>query len=334
MRARPADARLAGGRGRQVVHPGGPAIKAVAVCMAMSSAAFAAPPRFATSVIEYRPAPGQFVNDPNYNNPIKALGVPVGGGTTNGDTTKVVTLGGFGGTITLGFSGTVFDLPGNPMGMDAIVFGNAFWTGGNAKMRFGEAAVIEICLDLNRNGVPDDGWYVIPGSHILDPRTQRQGGKFILPDDPFGFAPIINPRTDGLELFYGYGDCTPVLLLGDMNADNVIDDWGIMAERFYTTPDDPLTVGITPGSGGGDAFDIGWAVHPETGQQARLPGFDFIRITTGVDQSNGPLGEISAEIGGVSSVAPVGTSRGQIVIGQGYDGSKRPDAQGRSGGRP
>ena len=70
-------------------------------------------------------------------------------------------------------------------------------------------------------------------------------------------------------------------------------------------PDDPFTVGITPGSGGGDAFDIAWAVDPVTDERVFLDGFDFIRITTGADGDAGQFGEVSTEIGGVASVAAV-----------------------------
>lgn len=296
------DARLAAGRGRQVVHPGGPALLAVLASVAPS---LADPPRFAVTVHQYQPAPGQFIDDPDYNNPARALGPPVGAGTANGDTTKVVSLGGFGGSITLGFAASVPDNPTNPFGLDCIVFGNAFWTGGNPKLRFAEAAVIEISRDDNRNRIPDDRWYLIPGSHIVDPQGQMQDGHYILPDDPFSFAPIYNPRTDGLELFYGYGDSTPVLLLGDLNADNVVDVPDMTPEEFYTVADDPFTVGILPGSGGGDAFDIAWAIDPVTGQPARLTAFDFIRISTGPEAENGPLGEMSTEISGVSVVDPL-----------------------------
>ena len=75
-------------------------------------------------------------------------------------------------------------------------------------------------------------------------------------------------------------------------------------EDFYTVPDDPFEVGITPGSGGGDAFDVAWAIDPASGQSAELDGFDFIRITNGVNYVVEGLGEISPEIGGVADVAP------------------------------
>jgi hypothetical protein len=76
------------------------------------------------------------------------------------------------------------------------------------------------------------------------------------------------------------------------------------AEAFYTVPDDPFTVGISDESGGGDAFDIAWAIDVETGQPSGLPGFDFIRITNPTDVILPFFNEKSPEIDGVADAAP------------------------------
>jgi len=287
---------------------------------------------FASIMIDYTPAPGFFINDVAFNDPSKALGAPVGGGTSSQDNTKLVTLGGFGGSITLGFSQTVLDHPGNPFGMDAIVFGNAFWSSNDPTRRFAEAGHIEISLDANGNGLADDAWYVIPGSSLPsvpdtvwrtqtwddDPNTTQippefvedypdpmffpgigstyTTGAFELPPE-FSTSVLINPQGPGAteETHWGYADVSPTLTLPG----------GMTPEDFFTTPDDPMAVGVSPGSGGGDAFDIAWAVDPVTGVAANLPGFDFIRITTAVQFDTGSFGEISTEIGGVADVRPV-----------------------------
>ncbi|MFH0980137.1 MAG: hypothetical protein V2A79_01180 [Planctomycetota bacterium] len=290
---------------------------------------------FAATVVGFSPAPGQFVNEPSFNDPDKALGAPSGGGTHNADNTKLVSLGGFGGSITLKFDHTVWDDPANPRCLDAIVFGNAYWVGYNSNLHWAECGYVEISRDLNSNGQADDPWYLIPGSHITDLEGQwetqtwddigdvthppdnpnwippgcsgtwdTQGYR--LPADVFDVPPLINPN--GLEAteegIYGYADFTPVLILGDLDADNTIDDPEMSPEEFYTVPDDPLEVGITPGSGGGDAFDIAWAIDPATGEPAGLDGFDFIRVTNGVNHVTQDVGEVSSEIGGVADVAP------------------------------
>lgn len=73
-------------------------------------------------------------------------------------------------------------------------------------------------------------------------------------------------------------------------------------------PDDPLKVGVSPGSGGGTAFALRWAVDPDTGQPANLDRFDFIRITTAVDYQSPIFGQIATALGGVADVRPVYTA--------------------------
>ncbi len=289
-------------------------------------------------MLEYAPAPGQFINNPAFNDPTAALGPPLGSGTAAPNNESVVSLGGFGGSITLGFDQTVMDHPHNPFGLDAIVFGNAFYPGGDPARRFAEAGIIEISRDVNGNGLPDDPWYVIrgsslpqvpgagytqpwdndPGSSIppanvgwypdpwfypdIGPSYQTTG--YLLPA-AFHAVPLMNPGgVTAPQAYYGYADLSPTLVLGDLNADNTVDDPSLTPEEFYTRPDNPFVVGILPGSGGGDAFDIAWAVDPMTGHPANLDGFDFIRIRTGVNTQSGILGEISTEVNAVAAVTP------------------------------
>ena len=309
--------------------------KAVPFLVALATAEVVGSP-FAVSVLEFKPAPGQFVNVTEFNDPGAALGSPQGGGTSAADNTSVVSLGGFGGSITLGFDHTVEDDPFNPFGMDAIVFGNAFFLGGDRDRHWAECATIEISLDVNCNGLADDPWYLIPGSHIADPAGQffvqtwddniadgtfppstaswippGESGEwttegYLLPQELFGQLPVVNPESTGdAEGIFGYAEYSPTLILGDTDADDVVDDATITPEVFYTAPDDPTTTGITLGSGGGDAFDIAWAIDPLTGLPAGISGFDFIRITNGVNAIVGILGELSPEIEAVADVTAI-----------------------------
>ena len=49
------------------------------------------------------------------------------------------------------------------------------------------------------------------------------------------------------------------------------------------------------------AIDIDWAVNSK-GEKVHLPGVDFIKVYTGVNQENGWLGECSTEICGVEDL--------------------------------
>ncbi len=283
----------------------------------------------------YRPAPGQFVNGPGatgevFNDPSAALGAPIGGGTSAPDNSKLVSLGGFGGSLTLRFDETVIDDPCNAFGLDAIVFGNTFWASGAPGSGRTEPGVIEISRDLNGNGIADEPWYLIappagplppvPDDALVvatwdnDPNTATPPADTSwYPDDAiYAFVPPGVPssyQTAGWLLptgttGAGLADQSPVLLLGDLDADDVVDDPGLAPGAFYTRPDNPWTPGITPGSGGGDAFDIAWAVDPATGAAANLDGFDFVRIRTGEDAVQFPFGERSTEVGAVADARP------------------------------
>ncbi len=281
----------------------------------------------------YVPAPGQFVNDPLFNDPSRALGAPAGGGLLQPDNTSLVSLGGFGGSIVLGFSTPVIDDPCNPFGLDAIVFGNAFFVAGNAERKWAEPGIIEISVDANGNGQPDDTWYPVRFPTLAQPPVD--GLASVTWDDDAGTALppalaswfpstapaglfttttydlgvtlsgfVLENSNETFEDFFALTDLTPTLLLGDLDADNVVEDPSLDPAAFYTRPDNPRVVGVTPGSGGGDAFDIAWAIDPATGEPAQLPSFDFVRISTSVDRVVGPLGEVSTEVDAVADVSP------------------------------
>ena len=280
---------------------------------------------FATAVIEFAPAPGQYVNDPYYNDPSKALGRPYGDGFVEPGESSLVTLGGFGGYVVLGFEQTVRDDPANPFGLDAIVYGNAFWVSGNPNRRWAECGFIEISRDVNSNGLADDLWYLIRGSHITDLTGQYEEQTwdvyiaeptypppdvlwlppgatgvwttegYRLPPEIFETIIVENPNGEDAEkeAIFGYADFSPT---EDLPT-------GKTAEVFYARPDNPFKVGLTPGCGGGDGFDVAWAIDPATGEAANLDGFDHVRITTALNLIDLPFGELSTEIDAVADVA-------------------------------
>lgn len=312
---------------------------------------------FATRVLAYDPAPGQFVRSSDYNDPSRALGAPVGGGLYAADNSKVVTLGGFGGSITLGFDAPIVNLPPtaeNPRGLDFILFGNAFFITVDGEYRFAEAAVVEVSADINHNGLADDPWYLIPGSALAGgpwPRARvsktwdtnvadatyspasaawiplsRSGtwttSAYLLPTSQFTTPVYFGVSGIGAALgTWGYADCSPTLALGDIDGDGVIDDPAADPTVFYTRPSDPITPpsgGVATGSGGGDAFDITWAVDPSTGQPAGLTQVDFVRVTTAVDAIVPFFGEVSSEVSGVARVLVLGRANAaDIAYGDG-----------------
>ncbi len=124
-------------------------------------------PYFA-KVFDYNPAPGQFVNElPPYEegDTYKDMLGKVGDWLI-GDDTYMITLGGWGGSVTLGFDHTIVNVKGK---CDFRVNGNAFGSNkGRPDAPFGgscEPGIIMVAYDKNKNGQPDeDEWYEIKGS--------------------------------------------------------------------------------------------------------------------------------------------------------------------------
>jgi len=239
---------------------------------------------------------------PGFYAPDNALGPPMGGGAATPGNTKIHSIGTAGSSIVLRFDTPIEDDPANPMGLDFIVFGNSFYVGGNPQRRWQEPGLVEIMEDHNNNGQPDGVWYRIPGSRNLGPGVQASG--IANPSPPMvGIGGVVNansldgdPQTDDQEYDWGYADMSPVI---QPYLDN------------YMRPDDPFTVGLSPGSGGGDAFDIAWAVD-EDGNPAGLTRFHFIRITTLVQGD--AVGPVTTEVGAVGAVAPLLDSDGDGIL--------------------
>jgi prepilin-type N-terminal cleavage/methylation domain-containing protein/prepilin-type processing-associated H-X9-DG protein len=157
---------------------------------------------------------------------------------------------------------------------------------------------------VNGNGLADDPWYLIPGSRGLS----YAGGVVPTIVEPAGAG---NEEV-GEELYLAGAIANPNWLDGDTANDETEFNWGYAelnptlapVDDNYVRPDDPRTVGVTPGSGGGDAFDIAWAIDA-SGALANRASFDFIRLTTLVDRNLQSVGEASSEVNAVADVAPV-----------------------------
>lgn len=218
--------------------------------------------------------------------------------------------------------------------LDFTVYGNAIYSGSSPRSHWSEPAYIMVMKDENGNGLPDDAWYLVPGDHL--PGYQEGGEESTIHRTDAGYAPsnkaqypvaayfptypdsttftafrfdaelestFTVPSGEYLEIAVGYADHSPTLVRGDLNSDNDASDPGecsnVSAAAFYAAPDNPFLVGVSPGSGGGDAIDISWAVDPETGNPADLDEIHFVKIVNGLSAADGVLGELSAEIDGV-----------------------------------
>lgn len=280
---------------------------------------------YITRVHEYRPAPGQFVNElPEYS---------------EGDTEEtmrqkaedclaynagtMVSLGGYGGYIVVGFDHTIVNRPGE---YDFKVLGNAFYSTGAAGGSGGssEPGIVMVSADVNGNGIPDDAWYELAGSEYHKEETVKNYGiTYYRPDENKTPVPGTDPSiTDSTyvrwtdnqggegylsKLTYHKQAYYPQWLSGETLsfqgtrlADNAVDESG-NGSYYVLYAYDWGYADNHPNDSEKSNFNIDWAVDAE-GNPVHLQGIDFIKIYTGVNQFNGWLGECSTEVAGVTDL--------------------------------
>ncbi|GAB3419546.1 hypothetical protein [Niabella aquatica] len=124
---------------------------------------------YITQVLDFLPAPGQFVNElPRYaEGDTHEDMVKKAGQSLKGENASMVSLGGWGGYVVFGFDHTIVNVAGR---RDFRILGNAFAAASNPNpdAPFGgscEPGIIMVAYDKNKNGKPDDDeWYEIKGS--------------------------------------------------------------------------------------------------------------------------------------------------------------------------
>lgn len=132
---------------------------------------------YITKVFDFMPAVGQFTNVlPSYEegDTQEKMNQKVLDAIGNGNR-SMISLGGFGGYVTVGFDHTIENKPGL---RDFRVLGNAFYSAANPNPDAPvggscEPGVIMVAYDKNKNGMPDDDeWYEIAGSAHNDPEGE------------------------------------------------------------------------------------------------------------------------------------------------------------------
>jgi len=264
-----------------------------------------------TRLFEYFPAPGQFINLPYLGTPEAAHNITIADN-------QLVSLGSFGGSITLGFSAPVYNHPDHPYGIDFTIFGNAF--PGSS-----EPGIVWVMKDLNNNGLPDDRWYQIAGSEYFNPLTKQhyrlkwksaRDGSAVWTDEANNTGTLrknefhLQSYYPEQEVFCEYPPDSVVFegphlgIFASTSDEKTIlpplafgyaDNMGMVRNTALTVPDNPYTPEVQEGCGG-DPIDISWAVD-SAGKYVDLDRIDFIKITTGSLMITGQLGELSTEVG-------------------------------------
>ena len=294
---------------------------------------------YITQVFDYRPAPGQFVNKlPKYEDGdtqetmnAKALAA------IGADKRQMITLGSYGGYVTVGFDHTIENKEGL---RDFRIIANAFYADANPDPnapRGGscEPGIIMVAYDLNDNGKPDDDeWYEIAGSSHIDatkeafyPKAKAAGKDvnfyfqnynltytkpssepdkedyttYISWTDNKGGKGYLPKNTFHSQPYYPQWITDEVMRFhGSRLPQNGVDESG--EGNYFVLYRFGFGYADNAANNEADAaIDIDWAVDKE-GKPVNLPGVDFIKIYCGVNQVNGWLGECSTEITGVEDL--------------------------------
>ncbi|MFB9056753.1 hypothetical protein ACFFU9_08365 [Mariniflexile ostreae] len=244
---------------------------------------------YVSQLIEYLPAPGQFINK-NPGNIASAESIIGKKGS--------VTLGAWGGAVSYAFDHTVIN---NADEDDFIIYGNASST-------FSEPGVIYVMQDENANGLADDTWYEIKGSAHAEEGTLRDYKvTYFRPETVEGdVAWEDNKGNTGVVLKSAFHKQAyyPEWITEDSYtiSGTLLSDMNIDRSNPSMITSAPFDYGYADNTPGGDKINIADAVD-EAGNAVHLSGIDFIKIQTGIQANMGWLGELSTEVAGVADLS-------------------------------
>lgn len=249
---------------------------------------------FVAEIVEYKPAPGQFINTSLGD---AAAARSIVGSAKNG----MVSLGGYGGYIIMGFDHSIINAGS---AHDFAVYGNAYE--GSS-----EPGIVMVSQDANGNGVADDAWYELAGSE----HANAVKGYSIVYTNPKAAADV--PWTDNkgasgavLQNSFHAQEYFPLFLkdketlsftgtrLPDNKGTNS-NGWVVLKAFAWGYADN---FSAEYAEKGYNTFDIDWAVTA-TGEKANLKAIDFIKVYNGLNQDGGQIGETSTEIAGAADLA-------------------------------
>lgn len=277
-----------------------------------------APSAFANKVLEYLPAPSQFMNTSTtaYKEGYTAEDVRKYAEEKLKDPDLcLISLGAYGGYITVGFDHTVPNVPGK---FDLKISGNASYDafgtllgkpGGSS-----EPGIVWVSKDANANGLADDEWYELAGSEYSSPATIKDYTiTYYRPsssEDDVRWTD--NQGNEGYVRrndFYPKNSYYPAWI----EAETIAFHGSRLKDNAVNEPREGMPehwVGYCYPYGYADnhpnnkeecKFKIDWAVDKD-GKTVALDGIDFVRIYTAVNQSCGWTGEISTEIQAVEDL--------------------------------
>jgi len=282
---------------------------------------------YITRIFDFDPAPGMFANDIHKDGNTKEDVVKTALGRINETNVGyLLDLGGFGGSIVVGFDHTVVNVPGTS---DFRVYGGDVTNPTGTKANPPAPGLIFVAYDKNKNGKPDaDEWYEIIGSQHAKSTTVKDF-KITYKKKAVG-EPLVTssalwtdyehvycenskgekyylPRPRGKKEFYPlWASQTSVSYEGlKLDVDFKTARAGQTTLWYSTPPEWGYVNAINPD------IDIDWAVD-KNGNKANLPGIDFIKVVNCVSE---PMGLCQQQ----SSMATVFAGAGDLHIVKKYN---------------
>jgi len=249
----------------------------------------------------------------------------------------LLSLGHFGGYISVKYNEPIKNDPKNPYGVDFTIYGNSFGGSGAS-----EPGNVWVSKDGNK-------WYLLAGSDYFDNNTIRDykvtykrsvavhnGFQQSIYEDNLGSVFPINPNTFNNGYAYPMKNYYPLYNWKDGEEDQMIfkgplllsaafDPYGSASAAFpawgyvdvhangtvggtfgnpYTLSYGIPTVTGTNGNGSyGNGFDISWAIDEETGKSVELDEISYIKVATASHIYAGAIGEKSTEITAILRVS-------------------------------
>ena len=268
--------------------------------------------RYATQVFEYTPAPGQYINDTQTGGMPSDMTDPREAALWASQRLEkklFVSLGSFGGFITVGFDHEVYNSHDD---YDFAIFGNAFLdasgSGGSS-----EPGIVYVMEDSNSNGIPDDTWYELRGSDYYEPSTIHGYSVTYFrpsaPGQPVEWRDDLGDTgtIDYLKSFHKQDYYYPAWIKGDSYtltgtrlASRTAADpqTGFMANNPFAwgyadnMGEDNTSLDGMPQA---NRFRISDAVDAE-GNPVEIKAIKFVKVQTGVLSKAGSLGEVSTEV--------------------------------------
>ncbi len=279
-------------------------------------------------VLEYSPAPGQFVNEvPWWEDGWTAEDILAEAqlniaGTASDPMPGMISLGSFGGYVIFVFDHPVVNVEDE---YDFKIFGNAIRSDKNGDGGSSEPGIVMVSVDVNGNGIADDPWYELAGSEYSAAATfhnyrityyRPENDKVATPDpdnsaitddtyirwtsnDPEAPSGYVKKNTFHRQNYWPeWNDEEEMTFEGTRLADNAYDRNGEVVLKFL-----PWGYVDNRPNTEESGFKLDWAVD-EDGNPVHLAHADFFKVYTAINAEHGRIGETSTEISGGQDLHP------------------------------